>query len=59
MYIGPCDLLRTALRDHVTQNLPSFSNDKWWNPVVSMITYKPLISLHLSEVSMLISCDIM
>ena len=59
MYIGPCDLMWTGLRDHVRQNLPPFSNDKWWNPIISMATYKPLISLHISEVSVITSCDSM
>lgn len=51
MFVGPCDLMWTALRDHVSQGLPPFSDNKWWKPIVSMATYEPLISLHISEVS--------
>lgn len=57
MPIGPCDTMWFSLRDHVRQNLPPFS-DKWWSPIISMAAYKPLISLHLSEVSTAISCDV-
>lgn len=53
----------TSLKDHVSQGLPPFSDTNWWSPVVSMAMYKPLISLHISEVSLTVayvkSCDVM
>lgn len=45
----------SALRDHVRHGLPPFSDNEWWKPIVSMVTHKPLISLHVSEVSITVS----
>jgi len=56
--VAPSDLIWMSLRDHVRHNLPPFSHSDWWGPIVAMATCKPLISLHISEVS-IISCEIM
>ena len=53
--IGPCDLIPAGLKDHVTLGLPPFSDDKWWSPVIAMATCKPIISLHVSQVSIILS----